>query len=254
MPYGDIPGFAVSSIKGHAGEMVAGGCHGVDVLAMSGRVHAYEGYPLSQVVLPIRSMIHAGCDAVIITNSAGGINPAFAPGDLALITDHLNLTGRNPLCGDNDDRLGDRFPDMTCAYDPELRATARAMARELDLATADGHKITLQEGVYSWMLGPSYETPAEIRMARTLGADLAGMSTVPEVIAARHMRARVLGISCVTNMAAGMQNDLSHDEVKETAERVKDPFVRFLQGIVEALSRRPGLLERVPPRPPKDAE
>lgn len=228
--YGRIPGFAVSGVKGHAGRLVAGSCGTAEVLAMQGRVHCYEGYPLSQVVLPVRTLIACGCDTLVITNAAGGINPAFAPGDLALITDHLNLSGRNPLIGDNDDRLGTRFPDMSEAYSRELRALARKVA--------ESQGISLQRGVYSWMTGPSYETPAEIRMARTLGADLAGMSTVPEVIAARHMGARVLGISCVTNMAAGMQVSLSHEEVKETAERVRERFVRLLRGILEALGEQ----------------
>jgi len=227
IPYEEIIGFAVSKVKGHAGRFVAGDCGGVRVLAMQGRVHLYEGHPISQVVLPVRTMIKLGCEVVIITCAAGGINPDFDPGDLALITDHINLTGQNPLVGDNDNRLGTRFPDMSEAYDLELRALAHEQAQALS--------FTLQEGVYAWFLGPSYETPAEIRMARTIGADLAGMSTVPEVIAARHMGARILGISCVTNMAAGLQGALSHDEVKETAERVKDRFVGLLTRVVTAL-------------------
>ena len=227
VPYGDVPGFAESKVAGHAGQFVAGLCGPTAALAMQGRVHCYEGHPISQVVLPIRTMIAAGCETVLITNAAGGINPAFSPGDLCLITDHINLTGQNPLTGDNDDRLGPRFPDMSTAYDRDLRELA------LEQAAAEG--IQLQQGVYNWMLGPSYETPAEIEMARRAGADLAGMSTVPEVIAARHMSARVLGISCVTNMAAGMQGSLSHDEVKETAQRVRQTFVKLLARVLTAL-------------------
>jgi purine-nucleoside phosphorylase len=227
VPYGQVPGFAESRVAGHAGQFVAGRCGQTRVLAMQGRVHLYEGHPLSQVVLPVRTMIAAGCTEVIITNAAGGIREGLVPGDLCLITDHINFTGHNPLVGDNDDRLGPRFPDMSAAYDPELRALAR---READAAG-----IALKEGVYSWMIGPSYETPAEIEMARTVGGDLAGMSTVPEVIAARHMGARVLGLSCVTNLAAGMQRTLSHDEVKATASEVRETFVRLLTRIVQAL-------------------
>jgi purine-nucleoside phosphorylase len=225
--YGEIEGFATSSVAGHAGRFVAGGSGAVPVLAMQGRVHAYEGHPIEQVVLPVRAMVAAGCQIVIITNAAGGIRADLRPGDLALISDHVNLTGRNPLAGPNDDRLGPRFPDMSAAYDPELRALAHRAA------AAEG--LTLKEGVYSWLLGPSYETPAEIRMLRSIGCDLAGMSTVPEVIAAHHMGARVLGVSCVTNMAAGLGGKLSHEEVKETADRVRDAFVRLLSRIVALL-------------------
>ncbi len=225
--YGDIPGFAQSKVKGHAGQLVAGRCGKTDVLAMQGRVHLYEGYPLSQVVLPARTLVKAGCEVLVITNAAGGINAALEPGDLVLINDHINFTGQNPLVGDNDDRLGARFPDMSEAYDRQLREMAFAQALELG--------VSLREGVYNWMLGPSYETPAEIRMARTFGADLAGMSTVPEVIAVRHMGAKVMGISCVTNKAAGLQETLTHEEVKETAERVKGTFIKLLTSVVKAL-------------------
>jgi purine-nucleoside phosphorylase len=226
--YGQIPGFAESRVLGHAGRLVAGSCSGTSTLVMQGRVHLYEGHPLEQVVLPIRTLILCGCRTVIITNAAGGIRGDLVPGDLVLISDHINLTGTNPLQGGNDDRLGPRFPDMTTAYDGELRALAQRAAAEIGLRP-------LKEGVYNWMLGPSYETPAEIRMLRTLGADLAGMSTVPEVIAANHMGARVLGISCVTNMAAGLGGKLSHDDVKQTAERVEKQFVQLLRQIVALL-------------------
>lgn len=227
IPYKNIPGFAQSKVIGHAGCLVAGLCGGTPVLVMQGRVHLYEGHPISQVVLPVRTMVATGCKIIIVTNSAGGINADFAPGDLVLITDHINLTGQNPLVGDNDDRLGTRFPDMTSAYDPELRAIAYQQAN------AEG--IPLKEGVYCGLLGPSYETPAEIRLLRAGGSDLVGMSTVPEVIAAVHMGARVLGISCVSNKAAGMGEKLSHDDVKETASRVSSSLIALLSRIVAAL-------------------
>jgi purine-nucleoside phosphorylase len=227
VPYGEIPGFARSSVQGHAGQLVAGRSGSTTVLVMQGRVHCYEGHPIEQVVLPTRTLVAVGCRVLIITNASGGIRDDLEPGSLALITDHVNLTGKNPLAGPNDDLLGPRFPDMSQAYDPDLRALAhRAAALE---------GLSLKEGVYSWLLGPSYETPAEIRMLRTLGCDLAGMSTVPEVITAHHMGARVLGLSCVTNRAAGLGGKLSHDEVKETAERVKEDFLRLLNRIVSSL-------------------
>lgn len=227
LPYERIPGFAQSTVSGHAGQLVAGRCGTSEVLVMQGRVHAYEGHALERVVLPVRALIMAGCKTLLITNSAGGINPALEPGDLVLIRDHLNLSGQNPLKGENDDRLGPRFPDMSEAYDRDLRILAVHAAARVG--------YVLREGIYSYMLGPSYETPAEIRMARLAGADLAGMSTVPEVIAARHMGARVLGLSCVTNKAAGLQGTLSHEEVKETASRVRDTFVTLLTAIVQDL-------------------
>lgn len=224
IPYGELPGFAQSKVKGHAGRLVAGSCSGVQVLVMQGRVHLYEGHSIEQVVLPLRSMIAAGCQTMIITNASGGIRDDLAPGDLVAITDHINLTGQNPLVGANEERIGPRFPDMSTAYDPRLRSLAH------DAARLEG--IALKEGVYGWMLGPSYETPAEIRMLGHVGGDLAGMSTVPEVIAAVHMGAHVLGISCVTNMAAGIGGKLSHDEVKQTAERVKHSFWTLLGRIL----------------------
>ena len=227
LPYASIPGFPVSSVPGHAGQLVAGSCQGVQALVMQGRVHCYEGYPIEQVVLPARALVACGCRRLIITNAAGGIRAELRPGDLALITDHINLSGRNPLVGPGDERLGPRFPDMSDAYDPALRKLAHAVAAE--------EGVTLREGVYSWLVGPSYETPAEIRMLRTAGADLAGMSTVPEVIAVHQMGARVLGISCVTNLAAGLGGKLSHDEVKETAARVEKTFLHLLARIIARL-------------------
>lgn len=227
VPYSAIPGFASSAVKGHAGRLVAGRCHGAEVLVMQGRVHFYEGHPIEQVVLPVRALIAAGCRTMIITNASGGIRDDLSPGDLVAITDHINLTGKNPLIGPNEDELGPRFPDLSNAYDAELRELAHRAA------AAEG--IALNNGVYGWMLGPSYETPAEIRMLRAVGGDLAGMSTVPEVIAAAHMGARILGISCVTNKAAGLGGAVSHDEVKETAERVGQDFVRLLGRIVRMI-------------------
>ena len=228
--YGDIPRFPVSTVAGHAGRLVVGSAGGVTCAAMQGRVHFYEGQDMRNVVFPLRALIRLGIKTFIITNAAGGVNATYSPGDLVLISDHINLLPEHPLRGDNDARLGPRFPDMTDAYAPELRALARVVARHQGLEA--------KEGVYCAMQGPSYETPAEIRMVRTLGGDLVGMSTVPEVIVARHMGARVLGISCVTNLAAGLsEKPLSHEEVTETATRVRERFVALLDGILEAIGR-----------------
>jgi purine-nucleoside phosphorylase len=228
--YGDIPHFPVSSIEGHAGRLVVGEMAGVTVCAMQGRVHFYEGHDLIKVTFPIRVLVLLGCRTLIITNAAGAVNPTFEPGDLAIITDHINLFPEGALRGANDVRLGPRFPDMTQAYAPALRALAGKVGKQL--------QIPLRQGVYAGLPGPSYETPAEIRMLRTIGADLCGMSTVPEVVVARHMGARVLGISCVTNMAAGISgHPLSHDEVTATASRVRETFQRLLAGIIAALGK-----------------
>lgn len=230
VPYTEIPGFARPTIAGHAGELLIGTAHGMRIAAMRGRFHMYEGHELSTVVLPVRALIRAGARTVLLTNAAGGVNTGFKPGDLMLINDHINLTGRNPLIGPNDDELGVRFPDMTHAYDIELMQIAHAAAEQLD--------ITLHDGVYAWLTGPSYETPAEIRMLRTLGADAVGMSTVPEVIAARHMGARVLGISCITNMAAGVTGQpLNHAEVTEVGRRAADNFLKLICGVLEGISK-----------------
>lgn len=227
--YSDIPHFPVSGVAGHAGKLIVGDLGGAQVAALQGRVHFYEGHDLVKVTFPVRTLILLGCRTVIITNAAGGINTAYAPGDLVLISDHLSFFPESPLRGAVDDRLGPRFPDMTRAYAPELRLLARRVAGELG--------IGLHEGVYAGLPGPAYETPAEIRMLRTLGADLCGMSTVPEVIAANHQGARVIGISCVTNMAAGITGDkLSHDEVTATAARVRTTFGRLVGGLVAALA------------------
>ncbi len=221
IPYADIPSFPRSTAIGHAGQLVMGKAVTVPVAVMQGRVHLYEGYSAQQVAFPMRVFGRMGIRAVILTNAAGGINLNYQQGALVLIRDHINLQGANPLVGPNDDRFGVRFPDMTHAYEKSYRDLAREEAGKLGM--------TLHEGVYAAMLGPSYETPAEIQYLRTIGADLVGMSTVFEVIAARHMGMKVLAISCVTNMAAGIVDQpLSHQEVMETGERVKTSFETLL--------------------------
>jgi purine-nucleoside phosphorylase len=229
IPYAEIPEFPRSTAIGHAGQMVIGNCGGVAVAAMQGRVHLYEGYSPQQVAFPVRVFGRMGIRALILTNAAGGINLKFQQGALVLVRDHINLQGSNPLVGANDDRLGLRFPDMTHAYDKNFRGIARA--------AASGLGITLNEGVYAAMLGPSYETPAEINFLRIIGADLVGMSTVNEVIAARHLQMKVLAISCVTNMAAGiLDQPLSHKEVLETGERVKSSFEGLLSAVLPRIA------------------
>lgn len=224
IPYGEIPHFPVSTVAGHKGQFVVGKLEGREVLCMQGRFHYYEGYDLKQVTLPVRVMKLLGISTQIVTNAAGGINTGFRPGNLMLIEDHLNLTGENPLIGENLEVFGDRFFDMTVAYDAEYRALAEQLAAELN--------IPLQKGVYAWLTGPNYETPAEIRYLRAIGADAVGMSTVPEVLVARHSGLRVCGISCITNLAAGMGDGLlSHEEVKETADRVKVDFIRLVTAL-----------------------
>jgi purine-nucleoside phosphorylase len=205
--FNEIPGWPTPSVQGHAGKLIIGEAAGVPVTLVSGRVHLYEGWSPQQVVYGVRVLGQLGLKRLILTNAAGGINPAYKRGLLVLITDHINLQGSNPLVGPNDPELGPRFPDMTRVYSPEFRALAQQAAAECGVETG--------EGVYAAMLGPTFETPAEIRFLRTIGADLAGMSTVPEAIAANHMGIRILGISTVTNMAAGMQAELSHTEVLE---------------------------------------
>lgn len=226
--YRDIPGFPVSTVEGHAGMWHTGDLHGKRVCMMQGRFHAYEGYKMADVTLPVRVMQKLGVKTLIVTNAAGGVNADFASGALMLITDHINYTGRNPLIGPNLDDFGPRFPDMTYAYDREYQALALETARKLG--------VELCKGVYCWFNGPSYETPAEIRMARVFGADAVGMSTVPEVIVARQGGMRVLGLSCITNPAAGVVDQpLNHQEVMETSIRVKDTFRALVDGIVEAM-------------------
>lgn len=223
--YGDIPHFPVSAVESHAGELVVGELEGVDVAIMSGRVHYYEGWSMKEVTFPVRTFGVLGMEKLVVTNSAGGANPAFSPGDLMLITDHLNLTGATPLRGANDERLGPRFPDLSDTYSPELRELASEAAGDLD--------IDLRRGVYAGMAGPAYETPAEIKMIQAIGGDAVGMSTVPEVLAAAHMGMEILGISCITNMAAGLQESLDHDEVKEVASRVRDKFIGLVRATLQ---------------------
>jgi purine-nucleoside phosphorylase len=226
--YSDIPHFPVSTVEGHAGELLLGTINGKHVLLMKGRFHLYEGYGVDVVSLPVRVMKELGVETLIVTNAAGGINTSYNVGDLMVIKDHINFTFRNPLIGPNLNELGVRFPDMSEAYSRTLSKTAHEVAAEQGLK--------LQEGVYVGLLGPSYETPAEIRMMRTLGADAVGMSTVAEVIVARHAGIEVLGFSCISNMAAGiLDQPLSHKEVMETTERVKPKFLKLILGIVAKL-------------------
>lgn len=226
--YEDIPNFPLSTVEGHAGRMVFGKLQGVDVVAMQGRFHYYEGYPIQEVVFPVRVMISLGIETLIVTNAAGGVDKTFEPGDLMLIRDHINFAGVNPLIGKNLDDRGPRFVDMTRAYDRELMEKARKAAERLD--------IDLKEGVYMWFSGPTYETPAEIKFASVIGAHAVGMSTVPEVIVANHEGVKVLGISCITNMAAGiLDQPLNHEEVVETSQRVKDKFERLVMEIIKDL-------------------
>jgi purine-nucleoside phosphorylase len=229
IPYTTIPHFPRSTAIGHAGQMVVGCIGRVPLIAMQGRVHLYEGYSAAQVALPVRAFGRMGVRAVIFTNAAGGINLDYKQGALVAIRDHINLQGQNPLIGPNDDRFGERFPDMTRAYSKAYRDLARRAAQTLGK--------TLVEGVYAALAGPSYETPAEIRYLRAIGADLVGMSTVPEVIAARHMGIEVLAISCVTNMAAGIiDKPLSSEEVFETAGRVRSDFVALLSAVIPEIA------------------
>ncbi len=230
VPYAEIPAFPRSTAIGHAGQMVIGKAGSVSVAAMQGRVHLYEGYSAQEVAFPMRVFGRMGIRAVILTNAAGGINLNYSQGALVLIRDHINLQGTNPLVGANDERFGVRFPDMTQAYAKDYREMARDEANKLGMP--------LHEGVYAGLLEPSYETPAEITYLRTIGADLVGMSTVAEVIAARHMAMKVLAISCVTNMAAGiLDQPLSHEEVMETGERVKTVFEALLKAVLSRVAK-----------------
>ncbi len=228
IPYGDIPHFPAARVMGHAGKLVVGTLAGKKVLALAGRVHVYEGHDMPTVTFAMRTIARLGVPRVILTNAAGGISPRCARGALMVIDDHINLMGTNPLVGPNDDRFGLRFPDMTYVYSPALRGLAD------DTANAIG--VTIQHGVYVAVLGPSYETPAEIRAFRALGADAVGMSTVPEAIVLRHMGVEVLGISCITNAAAGVfPEPLHHSEVMETTQQVKGQFIALLEGIIGRL-------------------
>lgn len=230
VPYSDVPSFPQSTAIGHVGRLVIGSAGTVPVAAMQGRVHQYEGYSAQQVAFPIRVFARMGIKSVILTNAAGGINLGYSQGALVLIRDHINLQGTNPLVGPNDDRFGLRFPDMTHTYSRQYREIAREEAARLG--------IMLHEGIYAALLGPSYETPAEIEHLRRIGADLVGMSTVAEVIAARHMALNVLAISCVTNMAAGiLDQPLSHTEVMETGERVRSIFESLLKAVLPRVAQ-----------------
>lgn len=228
IPYSTIPGWPASTVEGHAGKLVLGKLDRTEVAVLAGRSHLYEGYTPAQVTLGVRVLHRLGVESIVFTNAAGGINLAYGQGALVLLSDHVNLQGSNPLIGPNDDALGPRFPDMTEAYSPACRAIARQAAAELG--------IQLAEGVYAAVTGPSYETPAEIRYLRAIGADLVGMSTVPEVIVANHMGMRALAISCVTNMAAGiLPQKIDHAEVLATGAKVRDTLVRLLQALLPRL-------------------
>ncbi|EOF56448.1 inosine/guanosine/xanthosine phosphorylase [Enterococcus hirae EnGen0127] len=227
IPYDQIPFFPTSTVVGHAGQLVYGTLSGKKVLAMQGRFHFYEGHSMQTVTYPVRVMAALKAHSVIVTNASGGVNESFVPGDLMLITDHINFTGQNPLIGPNEDEIGPRFPDMSEAYTLTYREVAKEAASQLDL--------TIKEGVYMGYSGPTYETPAEIRMSRTMGADAVGMSTVPEVIVAAHSGLKVLGISCITNLAAGMQANLNHEEVVETTQRVKQSFKALIKEVLVLL-------------------
>ena len=229
IPYSQIPNFPRSTALGHAGRMVIGNAGAIPIAAMQGRVHLYEGYSPQQVAFPVRVFARMGIRAIILTNAAGGINLKYKQGALVVISDHINLQGQNPLVGENDECFGIRYPDMTMTYWKRYREFARDEAQELGLE--------IYEGVYAGMLGPSFETPAEIRFLRTIGADVVGMSTISEVIAARHLGMKILAISCVTNMAAGILDQiLTHEEVLDTGERVKGAFTALVKGVLPRIA------------------
>lgn len=229
IPYADIPHFPVSTVEGHAGRLVIGSLNGKRVVAMQGRFHFYEGYSLQEITFPVRVMRALGVTSLLVTNACGGMNPAFRAGDLMIITDHLNMTGSNPLIGHNDAELGPRFPDMSRAYTPELVSFAAETAGRLG--------ISVRQGVYAGISGPAYMTAAELIMLRRLGGDAIGMSTVAEVIVASHMQLKVLGISCITDMAVGEELEpLTHEQVVEVANRTKPQFIRLVKEIVAGAS------------------
>ena len=226
IPYGEIPNFPVPTVAGHSGKAVIGTLSGKTVLALSGRFHFYEGYTMQQAAFPVWVVKMLGIEKLIITNAAGGVNTGYKPGDLMLITDHIKFFDDSPLRGKNEESFGERFPDMSGVYSKTLRDTAKLVAVQ--------QQIKLREGVYFYMPGPQFETPAEIKAIRSLGGDAVGMSTVPEAIAARHSGIEVLGVSCISNMAAGiLDQPLTHAEVIETGEKVKDKFSRLVRGIIE---------------------
>jgi purine-nucleoside phosphorylase len=231
IPYEEIPGFVRSTADGHAGRLVIGKVDSVPVLAMQGRVHYYEGYSLEEVTFPVRTFGLLGIKTIVLTNAAGGINVQLTQGALMVISDHLNLMGVNPLRGQNDERFGPRFPDMSAVYSPDLQ--------EMVVEEAKAIGVEVRRGIYGALSGPSYETPAEIHLLRTLGADAVGMSTVPEAIVARHMGLEVLGISCITNMAAGISDEpINHEEVIATGDRVRATFTELLRRVIDAIHRR----------------
>ncbi len=228
IPYGELPHFPVSTVEGHKGQLVIGKLANKNVIAMQGRFHFYEGYALNEVTFPVRVMKELGVDKIIVTNAAGSVNTSFEPGDLMIIEDHINFMFNNPLIGPNNEQLGVRFPDMSSAYSKDLIAKAKEVGEKLN--------IPLKKGVYMGLTGPTYETPSEVKMLRLLGADAVGMSTVPEVVVANHGKMDVLGISCITNMAAGiLPQPLSHDEVIETTNRVQETFLALVRNIIEEL-------------------
>jgi purine-nucleoside phosphorylase len=231
IPYEQIPGFARSTVEGHEGRLIAGNIDSVPVLAMQGRVHYYEGYTLEEVTFPVRTFKLLGIKTLVLTNAAGGINVQLTQGALMVISDHLNLMGDNPLRGPNDERFGPRFPDMSAVYSPALQALVVEEAKAIG--------VEVRRGIYGGLSGPSYETPAEIHLLRNLGADAVGMSTVPEAIVARHMDMEVLGISCITNMAAGISDEpIDHAEVMATGDRVRGTFTELLRKVVSAINSR----------------
>lgn len=231
IPYDEIPGFVRSTAQGHAGRLVIGKVDGIPVLAMQGRLHYYEGYSLEEVTFPVRTFGLLGIKTLVLTNASGGINVQLSEGALMVISDHVNLMGVNPLRGPNDERFGPRFPDMSAVYSPELQ--------ELVVEEAKAIGIEVRRGIYGALSGPSYETPAEIHLLRNLGADAVGMSTVPEAIVARHMGLEVLGISCITNMAAGISDEpINHEDVMATGDRVRETFTELLRRVIGAINRR----------------
>lgn len=235
--YEDIPHFHKTSIEGHSGSLILGEVEGIPVAALQGRVHSYEGHPMEEIIHPVRTLGYLGIKYLFLTNASGGINTNFHPGDLVTISDHINLSGRNPLVGDNIPELGPRFPDMSNAYDKYLREILHEVSHR--------HGVNLKTGVYCSVLGPSYETPAEIRMLRVMGADLVGMSTVPEVIAAAHLGIKVAGIACVTNYAAGIKEEkLNHNDVKKVAEKAMLGFTTILTQTIGELKRMGKLNEK----------
>ncbi|MFT6631358.1 MAG: purine-nucleoside phosphorylase [Bacteriovoracaceae bacterium] len=228
IPYSEIPNFHQPTVTGHKGRLVIGTVSGVEVAVFQGRFHNYEGHPLEDVVLPVRVLSQIGVEKLILTNAAGGISSDYSPGELVYITDHINLTGNSPLMGPNDERFGVRFPDMSEAYNKQLNSLLLDSAKELDMV--------IKPGVYAGVLGPAYETPAEIRMLKIMGADMVGMSTVPESIAANHAGLKVCGISCITNLAAGISKEkLNHDDVKDVANMVMEKFTKLLDKAVEKI-------------------